>query len=328
MTATVSVCIPAWNAARFIEGCVRSALEVEGLVDVVVLDDGSTDGTGAIVAAIAADDPRVRLVTNAERLGRAQNIQRALLAGEGELVLLLPADDEVVAAGLERLRKELDVGDSAFAFGAAEVIDEDGKRLRDHRPFDDAWTSTPAAAVRALLPHDPVLTTTALIRRARLLEVGGLRLDIAPSHRDWDLFLRLAAVAGATYVPDVVARDRSHPGNFTDQIRGTDFTSQCELLVLQAFHRWTVDHAPGCTGEAVDGLRRWARSQFATGVLGRAGLRTTTPEAVVGLAMAADPRFRREPRYWLALAALHLPAAVMRLLRPVLRRLDRASAWV
>lgn len=316
---STSVCIPAWNAASHIERCVRSALDALDVDEVVVVDDGSTDDTCDRVLGLS--DPRLRLIRHYENAGRARNIQRAFAAGTGEFVLLLPADDELLPSSITTLRELLLANaDASFAFGAAEVVDESGARLRLHRPFDEPWVRRGADAVRSLLPHDPVLTTTSLVRASALAASGGLRLDIAPSHRDWDLFLRLAAGGGAAYTPTTVARDRSHPGNFTDQIRGTDRTTHFEFLILDAFDTWARAHAPEVMDAISEGRAAWAKSKLGDAILAHVGLRPTTAQVSLGLALAAHPTIRREPRFWTALLLFLIPRPFARALQPMLRR--------
>lgn len=95
--ALVSILIPARNEAANIGRCVRAALASTGIaVEVVVIDDGSTDGTGGIVAAIAAEDPRLRLI-EAPPLppgwtGKVHACARLAEAARGTHLLFIDAD--------------------------------------------------------------------------------------------------------------------------------------------------------------------------------------------------------------------------------------------
>lgn len=322
----MSVCIPARNAAAFVEVAVSSALADDGVSEVVLLDDASTDGTAELAEAFG--DDRVRVIRHPAQLGRGANVDKAFLAGRSELVLVLPADDELAPGGIAALRDAISASGAAFAFGSVGIIDERGVELRQHRPFPAAWATTAPEAVAALLPHDPVVTAAALVRREAIETVGSLRLDIAPSHRDWDLFLRLATHGGACFVPDVVVRDRTHPANFTDQIRGSDFSMRCSAMVLCAFRDWALEAHPEAAELVSDGLRQWSRSAYAGTVLARAGLRSTSAETSLGLGVSVSPSFRMEPRFWMAALALVLPRQLVAAARPVLRRLDRPKSWI
>ena len=90
----VSIGIPTYNRAASVERAIRSALAQDHrALEVVVSDDGSTDGTGAAVRALAAADPRVRLISQPVNLGHARNFQAVLDAAAGEWFMWLSDDD-------------------------------------------------------------------------------------------------------------------------------------------------------------------------------------------------------------------------------------------
>ncbi|WP_443019881.1 glycosyltransferase [Sphingomonas adhaesiva] len=90
----VTVLIPAFNEARVIEASVRRILSSRGpRVEVIVIDDGSTDGTSDVVAAAFGIDPRVRLLTLANG-GKARALNIALARAKGDVVIALDADTQ------------------------------------------------------------------------------------------------------------------------------------------------------------------------------------------------------------------------------------------
>ncbi len=92
--SSVSVLIPAFNEARVIEASVRRILGSVGVrIEVIVIDDGSTDGTSAVVDAAFGIDPRVRLMTLANG-GKAQALNAALQVAKGDIVVALDADTQ------------------------------------------------------------------------------------------------------------------------------------------------------------------------------------------------------------------------------------------
>jgi len=103
-TPDVSVLIPSWNAARVIGRAIGSALESPGLdVEVVVVDDASTDGTADVVAGIAARDPRVVLVRQPSNAGVSAARNAGLERVRGTWLSLLDADDRFLPGGLAAL---------------------------------------------------------------------------------------------------------------------------------------------------------------------------------------------------------------------------------
>ena len=101
----VSVLIPAFNEARVIEGSVRRVLASRDVrLEVIVLDDGSKDATGAIVAAAFTDDPRVRLLTLVNG-GKARALNHGLAVATGDIVVALDADTQFEPDTIARLAR-------------------------------------------------------------------------------------------------------------------------------------------------------------------------------------------------------------------------------
>lgn len=109
-TVKISVVIPAWNAAGSIERAVRSAL-AQSLRDleVIIVDDGSTDETVSICDRLGAEDKRVRLIVQTSNGGVSAARNTAISSSGGRWIALLDADDEFVVDRLERLEHFADV---------------------------------------------------------------------------------------------------------------------------------------------------------------------------------------------------------------------------
>ena len=100
---SVSVLIPAFNEARVIEASVRRILRSVGVrIDVIVIDDGSSDGTSNIVEAAFGIDPRVRLLT-LENGGKARALNAGLQMARGDVVVALDADTQFEPDTIARL---------------------------------------------------------------------------------------------------------------------------------------------------------------------------------------------------------------------------------
>lgn len=313
----VSICIPAYNAERFLGEAIESALlAAPADSEVIVVDDMSSDST--LKVARATDDPRVRVIANPENLGRARNINRGMELAEGETVTVLPADSALTPNSIrDRLAALDEAPEVAFAYGAAQFVDENGIPTRVHRPGDRPARLGKAEAFASLLPTDPVYTITALIRREALHWSGGLRVEIAPSHRDWDFFLRLATHGGLAYTPEVVALERQHKDNFTQIAAADGRIPVFEYLILDAIDRWTEVNEPGLTSIVDEARRSWARTQLGRAINAHAALDAIPAPRSVGLALLADPNSWQSGRFLAAIGAAALPA-------PLVRRLLRA----
>jgi len=109
MTPLVSVIVPAWNAAAFIQYAVRSALDQTLQdIEVLVVDDASRDDTRATALAAAHGDPRLRVLALESNAGPAAARNAGLAAARGAYVAILDADDRMrptrLATMLERMR--------------------------------------------------------------------------------------------------------------------------------------------------------------------------------------------------------------------------------
>ncbi len=103
----VSIIIPAYNASAYIARSISSALsQTHANVQVVVIDDGSTDDTAALVQAICARDKRVTLVRHEQNRGRLEARRTGIGAATGAFTLFLDADDELASNAAERLLAE------------------------------------------------------------------------------------------------------------------------------------------------------------------------------------------------------------------------------
>lgn len=99
-----SVVIPAYNAAAYIEATILSAMQQQGCaLEIIVVDDRSTDGTAAIVARMAQDDPRVSLLSLPRNGGPSVARNAGILAARGKWIALLDADDSFVPDRLATL---------------------------------------------------------------------------------------------------------------------------------------------------------------------------------------------------------------------------------
>jgi hypothetical protein len=320
----VTIAIPAYNAGPFIERCVRSALAAAAPGDeVILLDDASTDDTVARVRRIC--DARLTVVEHAQNVGRAENVKRALEAGAAPLVQLLPADCALPADGIAERRDALrSHPEATFAFGPAELCDAND-RVLGHRRFG----SVPAlrSALESpgpFLPSNRVFLSTCLIRRRAYETVGGLILDVAPTHRDWDLLLRLGLAGPVAYVPEVAAVERVHDGNVTAELTRDDRIVTAELLVLEAVRRWAASHAPQHSARLDSATRQWAKRRIAHALLAIAGYTESDPARALGCALTLEPALRRSPAFHAALWASALPESVVRpILRPLLAPFDR-----
>jgi hypothetical protein len=137
----VTTIIPAYNARRTIAATIQSALaQTHGEMEVVVVDDGSTDDTLAIVQGLARGEPRIRIVSHENR-GLASARNSGILAARGEYVAPLDADDIWHPEKIARQLAAIDaVPGAALAYGWFRNIDPEDRVLPGSgAPVVEGW---------------------------------------------------------------------------------------------------------------------------------------------------------------------------------------------
>ena len=200
----VSAVVPAYNRAVYLREAIDSALAqgFEGL-EVVVVDDGSTDATPEILRGYG---DRIR-VHRQENAGQSAAVNRGVDLARGEFVAFLDSDDAWLPGKIARAVALLDAEPAAaLLYAAVEMMDGDGRAIPDPRPP----RRTPSGAVLAsLLEENFVRTPTAVFRRKAFLEAGGYDPALRCVN-DWDMWLRLATGRPVLRDPVPAARYRLH----------------------------------------------------------------------------------------------------------------------
>ena len=208
----VSVLIAAFNAEAFIHRAIESALSQEGVeVEVVVIDDASTDDTAKVVGEISDRDARVRLIRLQQNGGPSVARNRGIEEASGEWIAVLDADD---AYRPDRLRQLVHVGTNNDAQIVADnFVYYDPGEDRDSEP---ALRLTPAIQlldletfIRGARPYgqDADFGLLKPIFRRSFLMSSGLRYPLSIRHgEDFELLL-FCLKAGARYV---LARDGAY----------------------------------------------------------------------------------------------------------------------
>lgn len=208
----VSSIIPAYNARRFIARALESALcQDVSRSEVVVVDDGSTDGTRELVASYA---PRgVRLICRDVRGGAAAARNTGLNAAAGEFIAFLDADDEWLPG---KISKQLAIianrPGMSFVSCRANLIDEHGVDTGDI--YRGASPAIGAEGWRTLLAHPCVATPSVLARRSSILAAGAFNKWL-PVAEDQDLWIRLALMGEVGYIPETLVRVHSTPNSLS-----------------------------------------------------------------------------------------------------------------
>lgn len=238
----ISVIMPCYNAAAFVEEAVNCVMnQTYPDVELIVVDDGSTDGSTNILQDLAARyAPRIRLHFQ-DRQGPYPARNLALKHAQGGYVAFLDADDYWTPDALEKLASELNANPADIAYCGWQNVGEGAPGTEPYIPPDYSQMDTAAEFLRSC----PWPIHAALVRREAIDAVGGFS-DRHFSAMDYDLWLRLYAhTQRIVRVPEVMAFYRWHGKG---QISKTKWKQVLDALQVRrdfvAHHPERVAHLP------------------------------------------------------------------------------------
>jgi glycosyltransferase involved in cell wall biosynthesis len=201
------VITPVWNAAATLQATVASVrAQSEPSWEMLVVDDGSTDGSLALAEALAAAEPRIRVLALGVNRGCAAARNAGIRAARGRFLAFLDADDLWYPQKLEVQLGYMAASGAALVFSAYRRIDAAGRPL--------GTVTAPARLTHAaLLKGNAIGCLTAVYDSAR---VGKVEMPPLRRRQDYGLWLRLLARGGEAHgLPQVLADYRVHAGSLS-----------------------------------------------------------------------------------------------------------------
>jgi glycosyltransferase involved in cell wall biosynthesis len=213
---TLSVVMPNYNHGHFLGQSLGAILEQSFRpLEVIVVDDASTDDSVEIISRFAARHANLRLLRNNRNRGVCYSIQRGIEASSGEYVYCTSADDFVLPGFFEKSMSLLARHPEA-GLCCAHCSTLDGVTEEVHENHYD-WSESPCyfspQALANLLDGDIIPGHTAIMKRSALLEAGGVIGELR-WHWDWFANLVIAFRQGACFLPETVALLRMRPNSF------------------------------------------------------------------------------------------------------------------
>ena len=215
---TVSILIPCYNSERFIAEAVESALaQTHADVEVVVVDDGSTDGSVDVVRSFG---DRIILEAGPNQ-GACAARNRAFELSSGEYIQYLDADDALIAGKVERQLQILKSHPFDITFCKGFIFDDGKPERPKKKPISELGDKDPFVYCLS----QGLATEGPLIRRTLIERVGGFDTTLKRA-QEWDFHLRLCA-AGARlhFLPELLYRHRhdDRPDRITKRKLDGDF---------------------------------------------------------------------------------------------------------
>jgi glycosyltransferase involved in cell wall biosynthesis len=257
----ISVCMPVYNTEPYIAEAVESILaQTYRNFEFIIVDDGSTDRSLAILERFAAQDARIRL-SSRPHAGYLVRLNEMLDEARGDLIARMDADDVAMPERFIRQIDFLDAHPDVVAVGSRVLaIDSDGDPIaefcttQEHEEIDRAHLD-----VRGGFINHPV----AMIRTGVIRAIGGYRADYWPGE-DVDLWLRLAEIGRLANLPESLLKYRRHLESigYTRQARQHE---RCRAAAIDAHRRrglplpcWERSEKNDRTTDRQVHLRTWA----------------------------------------------------------------------
>ena len=313
MQPLVSVLICAYNTEKYFAQSLSAVVgQTWRNLDILIVDDGSTDGTLAIARRFQEQDGRIRIISNPRNLGFIASLNIGLdelAKSGGEYIARTDADDIAASDWIEKIVGEMEKDRSIIAMGAwLEVLSEekDGNRLARHHEHGKIWKKpTRHEDIAAFFPFgNPIHNNTMIMRRSVI--DGGLRYN---TERDWaedyQFWYDVSKLGRLAYYPEALVKYRLHANQVSSKYsvrqheiaQGIQKTARNDFLQSMGFktrfdsleyrqikavaYELLEKHLPE---EDFERARRFLYQCFK---------RTDTPPAGAWLDFAADGRMRR-----------------------------------
>lgn len=241
----VSVVMPAFNAEQYIQESIQSILSQSfSNLELIIIDDASTDNTVLVVSKMALNDSRIRLHQNQVNLGIAGNRNKGLSFATGKYLAWQDADDisESYRLGLQVhfMEKHPEVG---MMGGSIQLFNDSGNLGVRRYPLLDKLIR------QAIFKFSPIAQPAAMIRIDALKKVGSYDLDFPPAE-DLDMTFRIGIHYQLANIPEVLVRYRVSAFSATSK-------SQMRMEKITNDIRWRYASSPEFSFGISDFIFNW-----------------------------------------------------------------------
>ncbi len=249
--------MPVYNCGRYLSQALTSIVrQGYGDFECIVVNDGSTDRTSAILAKYSRMDSRIRVIERENR-GLVASLNEAIDAARGRYLGRMDGDDWCEPGRFARQISLLEDCRDLVAVGCSvRMVDSDGYRLKTYFPPQNhsAIVSELLSGNGGALIHPAVTLRTDAVRK-----MGGYDSRMSGYGEDWDIFLRLSSMGELYNLPEVLLSYRQH----LDSYNITRKETQVELLntmvnAARIRHGLSPMTMPAVVKDLEPPLRRWA----------------------------------------------------------------------
>jgi len=219
-TPKVSVIIPAYNQANFIDKAIESVLrQTYQDFEIIIINDGSEDNTEEIVKSYS--DFRIHYICHANNMGVSEARNIGIRASRGDYIALLDSDDEFLPERLGKQVQLLQKESSEIGVVCSWLfnIDKKGNYISKRcLPKKDGYI------YEDLLSTNPISVPTMLIRK-ECFEKVGIFDNLLDGQEDWDMWIRIAKCYKFALIKVPLAKRRIHPNRISYDLERKNITA-------------------------------------------------------------------------------------------------------
>lgn len=255
---TWSVAIPTYNASAFIAYALNSVLQQgypEHEMEIIVLDNDSTDDTRDIVKAIGGD--RVKLIHHANNIGMMENFNECIRQSTGKYVHILHADDAVLPGFYKEFRQAFEqYPDAGLVSCFVDLVDENCNKDTTLKLLPSV--TMPNNDVSAFLYENPFRAPGVVVRKSAYNTVGEFDAELSYT-ADWDMWLRVISNCNGFYIHKSLCQYRRHTTSGTKDATKTGNNILDKERLFKKFNRlgYPID-----MGKAMALLRKSAEISY------------------------------------------------------------------
>jgi hypothetical protein len=335
----VSVIIPCYQYARYLPACVESVLTQQEVdVQVLVIDDASSDGAFEVASGLAAGDDRVEVRRHSINRGHITTYNEGLRWAAGDYTVLLSADDLLVQGALSRAARLMNAHPEVGLVYGRSLFFQTNEALPKARTGEgrwEIWEGREWLERRCRAGHNCISSPEVVVRTKIQQKLGGYRSELTHAG-DLEMWMRFAARVDIGYIAGAdQAYYRNHPASMKRERFSAPLTELRQRkaafdAVLDA-NRQILDNMPALSQMANRALAREALWRACRAY--ERGRPSNMPvEEMVAFALDAFPQARDLPEYRALRRRMRLGPRLAPMMQPLtapaaLRRRVRTWLW-
>jgi len=215
-TPLVTVICICYNHAQYVIEALNSvAGQTYNNIELIVIDDGSTDGSGKVIKQWIANHPSTTMILNARNLGYCKSFNKAYSISKGAFYIDLAADDILLANRIELgLKALIDAGPAyGVNFSDAEHVNDQGNFIRLHSEKYPHRTIPSGDVYRHIIERYFICSPTMMFKREVIEQLNGY--DETLAYEDFDFWVRASRRTKFIYTPQVLLKKRDLPSSMS-----------------------------------------------------------------------------------------------------------------